>query len=124
MKRLISAKKVLGLLGLALVTLTAAKPVQAFMAVQNWGGGGYGYGPQLNPFVQTPFFPGQMAVNPYATGQMGGSGLTYADYVALSYSNTLNWAGSQPFGIGSYLPPIGLSSISNTMTFDSTFRGI
>jgi hypothetical protein len=102
----------LALLSSALVPASA----HAFMYRGGYYSTGFSGG-ALAPFQGLPFYPGGGGFQ--MTGQMGGYG-GYGggvDMMPLYVSNSLNWNGAQPMGF-SYLPPMGLSAVGNSMMFN------
>ena len=94
------------------LTSFAGTESRAFMA-RGYGGGGY-YGGAMTPFYGTPFYPGP---SPMMTGQMN-YGYGYGGPDMMQVANSLNWSGAQPMGF-SYLPPMGLGAIQNTLNYNS-----
>lgn len=98
---------------LALASPIVAQPVQAMGLYYGgmygggmYGGGMYG-GAAFTPFMGMPMFPG--GYSGYQTGQMMG----YDPRMQMAMA--LNWNGAQKMGY-SYLPPIGLSAIQNSLS--------
>lgn len=80
------------------------------------------FAPVMSSPAMRPFY-GTMMPAPVGygmTGQMQMRQQQYVDTAPLYVSNHFNWTGSQPMG-GSYMPPVGLSSILNSSNYNGFY---
>lgn len=82
--------------------------------------------PQISPFIGTPYYESSLyasLVEQRFTGQNHFPLMSYDEALPVLVANRLNWNGASAFGLaGSYMPPIGLNAVNNSLTYSRIAR--